>query len=87
MPGVNCTVGEQIEALRRVAGDKVAARIRREPDELIMRIVGGWAERVDARRARELGFKAESNVRRDHPHAYRRRTRRQDRGLSCEGKE
>ena len=39
MPGVGCTVGEQIDALRRIAGDKVAARIRREPDELIMRIV------------------------------------------------
>ncbi len=25
MPGISCTVGEQIEALRRVAGDKVAA--------------------------------------------------------------
>ena len=35
MPGVSCTVGEQIEALRRVAGDKVAARIRRAPDELV----------------------------------------------------
>jgi len=59
MPGVSCTVGEQIEALRRVAGDKVAARIRREPDELVQRIVAGWAERIDAKRARELGFKAE----------------------------
>src|ERR1043166_5564772 len=29
MPGVSCTVGEQIEALRRVAGDKMVARIRR----------------------------------------------------------
>jgi len=61
MPGVCCTVAEQIEALRRVAGDKVAARIRRAPDELIMRIVGGWAERIEARRATALGFKAESS--------------------------
>ena len=30
MPGVCCTVAEQIAALRRIAGDKVAARIRRE---------------------------------------------------------
>jgi len=61
MPGVSCTVGEQIEALRRVAGDKVVGRIRREPDELIMRIVAGWSERIDAGRARKLGFKAESS--------------------------
>jgi D-erythronate 2-dehydrogenase len=60
MPGVSCTVGEQIEALRRIAGDKIAARIRREPDELVQRIVSGWAERLDTKRARELGFKAET---------------------------
>jgi len=60
MPGVSCTVGEQIDALRRVAGDKVAARIRRAPDELVQRIVSGWAERIDAGQARELGFKAET---------------------------
>src|ERR1700687_5801545 len=29
MPGVCCTVAEQIAALRRIGGDKVAARIRR----------------------------------------------------------
>jgi len=61
MPGVSCTVGEQIAALARVAGPKVAARIRREPDELVARIVGGWAERIDATRARELGFTAEAS--------------------------
>ncbi len=59
MPGVSCTVAEQIEALRRIAGDKVAARIRREPDPLVMRIVEGWPHRFDAKRARELGFVAE----------------------------
>jgi len=61
MPGVCVTVAEQIEALKRVAGAKVAARIRREPDELIMRIVAGWSERINAERARALGFKAESS--------------------------
>jgi D-erythronate 2-dehydrogenase len=60
MPGVCCTVGDQIAALRRIAGDKVAARIRREPDELIMRIVNGWPSRFDARRALALGFQVEA---------------------------
>jgi nucleoside-diphosphate-sugar epimerase len=59
MPGVCCTVAEQIEALRRVAGDKVAARIRRQPDELVARIVAGWPSRFDPRRALALGFKVE----------------------------
>lgn len=61
MPGVCCTVGEQIEALTRVAGPKVAARIRREPDPLIARIVAGWPSRFDPRRALALGFRAEAS--------------------------
>ncbi len=61
MPGVCCTVAEQIESLRRIAGDKVAARIRRSPDELVARIVAGWPHRFDARRALALGFYPENN--------------------------
>jgi nucleoside-diphosphate-sugar epimerase len=56
MPGLSATVGEQIAALKRVAGDKVAARIKREPDAFIMGIVKGWPRNFDARRSRELGF-------------------------------
>ena len=52
-------VAEQIEALRRIAGERVVARIRREPDPVIQRIVAGWPQRFEARRARELGFEAE----------------------------
>ena len=61
MPGVCCTVAEQIAALRRIAGDKVAGRIRREPDPLVARIVAGWPSRFDPRRARSLGFAAEAS--------------------------
>jgi nucleoside-diphosphate-sugar epimerase len=59
MPGVCCTVGDQIEALRRVAGDKVASRIRHEPDPLVMRIVAGWPQRLAGDRATRLGFMVE----------------------------
>jgi D-erythronate 2-dehydrogenase len=62
MPGLSATVGEQIAALKRVAGDKVAGRIKREPDAFIMGIVDGWPRNFDAKRARQLGFTtAESN--------------------------
>ena len=61
LPGVGCTVAEQIAALRRIAGDKVVARIRREPDPLVSRIVAGWPRRFDPRRALALGFKAEGS--------------------------
>src|SRR5262245_22461078 len=61
MPGVCCTVAEQIASLRRIAGDRVAARIRPAEDPLVARIVAGWPQRIEARRARELGFKAENS--------------------------
>jgi nucleoside-diphosphate-sugar epimerase len=59
MPGVGVTVGEQIEALERIAGSNVVKLIREEPDETIWAIVKGWPTRFETRRARELGFKAE----------------------------
>jgi nucleoside-diphosphate-sugar epimerase len=61
MPGVSATVGEQIEALRAVAGDSAVALIRREPDDAVLRIVSTWPQRFDARRARALGFAAETS--------------------------
>jgi nucleoside-diphosphate-sugar epimerase len=61
MPGVAVTVGQQIESLARVAGKKFAALIREEPDPTIWAIVQNWPTQFNARRARELGFKAEDN--------------------------
>ncbi len=61
MPGLSVTVAEQIEALRRVAGEAVASLIRREPDPVVAAIVAGWPERFSARRAEQLGFRAEAS--------------------------
>ena len=61
LPGVSVTVGEQIEALRAVGGDKAVALIRREPDETIARIVAGWPRDFDPARAKSLGFHADAN--------------------------
>ena len=61
MPGVSVTVAEQIDALRAVAGDEALRLIRSEPDERVMRIVSGWPRRFDARRALELGFRADES--------------------------
>jgi nucleoside-diphosphate-sugar epimerase len=61
MPGLSATVGEEIEALRRFAGEKAVKLIRREPDPTIDRIVAGWARDFDPRRALGLGFKAETS--------------------------
>ncbi len=56
MPGVSVTVGEQIEALGRVAGPEAVALIVEAADPAVAEIVGGWPERFDTRRARDLGF-------------------------------
>lgn len=61
MPGYSCTVAEQIESLRKVAGEGVVARIKRVPDPVIDRIVEGWPRNFDPQRAVALGFKAESS--------------------------
>ena len=60
MPGLSVTVGEQIAALRKVAGDKVVARITRIPDPAIVKIVDGWPRNFETKRAQSLGFEAES---------------------------
>ena len=61
LPGVSVTVGEQIEALRAIAGDKTVALIRREPNETIARMVAGWPRDFDPARAKSLGFRADAD--------------------------
>ena len=61
-PGLSATVGEEIEALRRIAGDKAMALIREEPNATIIKIVEGWARNFDTKRALSLGFVAEANM-------------------------
>ena len=61
MPGICASVAEQIEALRKVAGDKAVKLIRREPDPVIMRIVSGWPQNFDAKRALALGFRVDAS--------------------------
>jgi nucleoside-diphosphate-sugar epimerase len=61
MPGVSATVGEEIEALRKAAGDKAVALIKRVEDPFIAKIVQGWAGRYDPQLASSMGFAAEKN--------------------------
>ena len=51
MPGVSCTVAEQIEALRSVAGNDVVKLIKPELDERIVKIVAGWPRDFQTDRA------------------------------------
>ncbi len=61
MPGVSATVGEQIAALKKAAGEKVAALIKRVDDPFVAQIVKGWAGRYEPKLATSMGFKAEKN--------------------------
>lgn len=61
LPGVSCTVAEQIDALRDIAGNNVVALIKPDPDAAVMKIVEGWPRNFDPARAIALGFQAESN--------------------------
>src|SRR5262249_15609547 len=61
MPGGCCTPARQHAARRRLARGARAARMPRAEDPLVARIVAGWPQRIEARRARELGFKAENS--------------------------
>tara|TARA_B100001057_G_scaffold433803_1_gene462955 strand:+ start:90 stop:1055 length:966 start_codon:yes stop_codon:yes gene_type:complete len=61
MPGLSCTVEEQIEALRSIAGNEVVKLIEPNPDEKIMEIVKGWPRNFDTKIAFDLGFLAETS--------------------------
>jgi D-erythronate 2-dehydrogenase len=62
MPGLSATVGDQIDALRAVAGEDAARLIRRTSDPLVSKIVAGWGADFEAARARALGFTAETDM-------------------------
>jgi nucleoside-diphosphate-sugar epimerase len=61
-PGLSATVGDEIDALRRVAGDRIVGLIREVPDETIIKIVAGWATNFTTTRAERLGFRAENSM-------------------------
>ena len=62
LPGVSVTVGEQIEALRKVAGEGAVALIRHQPDPAIEAIISTWPKAFDTRRALDLGFAGDASI-------------------------
>ncbi|SMQ75579.1 Nucleoside-diphosphate-sugar epimerase [Devosia lucknowensis] len=61
MPGLSATIAEELAALERFGGTRALGLVRREHDPVISRIVAGWPQNFDARRALDLGFRAETN--------------------------
>ena len=62
LPGNTASVGEMIDTLRRIAGDKVADLIEIKPDPRIEALVSTWPVRFTTERANKLGFSADQNV-------------------------
>ena len=62
MPGIYATLGDEIDALRRVAGDKIVGFIKEEIDPFVQEMLKSWNfPRFDAKRARSLGFTCEDS--------------------------
>lgn len=62
LPSLSVTVGEVIEALPRVAGDRRLGRITIDPDPAIESIVSTWPRATEHRRALDLGLPMESSI-------------------------
>ncbi len=61
LPALNVTVAQMLDALERVAGSAVRARVRFERDERIAGIVARWPSGARADRAAALGLQPESS--------------------------
>ena len=62
LPGVSASIGEQIDALRNVAGETAVERIREAQDPEVLKIVSSWPQAFTAERAKKLGFTAETSM-------------------------
>lgn len=61
LPGLTLTVAEMVAALERVAGPKVCELIQWSPDASIQRIVENWPSVVEAKLAKDLGFRCDDS--------------------------
>ncbi len=62
LPGNTSSVKQMVDALRKIAGDKVADRVEWKPDARIQGIVDSWPVRFTNERAHKLGFVADKDV-------------------------
>ncbi len=61
VPGMRVSVAAMVDALRRVAGDAVAAHVKWRIDPVIDRIVQTWPQNFAPRLGPALGMKADTN--------------------------
>jgi D-erythronate 2-dehydrogenase len=61
MPALCVTVGEMLDALERVCGEKVRALVTHEPNPLVEKIVLGWPTHWENKRSLAMGLKADES--------------------------
>jgi len=62
LPGITASVAQMVEALKKVAGPKVAGRVAYQPDARIQAIVKTWPVNFRTPRALAMGFKPDQDV-------------------------
>ena len=62
LPGITVTVREVVDALWRIAGPTVAARVQHHPDPRVEAIVRTWPVRFRTPRALAMGFAADPDI-------------------------
>ena len=62
LPGITVSVKQGVEALRRIAGGEVAARVVFKPVERIQKMIVTFPARFKTPRAVEMGFKADTDM-------------------------
>src|SRR5206468_7995505 len=61
VPGISVAIGDMVAALRRVAGDAVADRVKWQLDPAIDKIVSTWPSNFAPKLGPALGMKADSD--------------------------
>ena len=62
LPGLSASMGEAVEAMRRVAGEAPAQRVTWEGDTFIQNMVDGWPNDFDPARALAMGFEPDASM-------------------------
>lgn len=62
MAGLTCTPRQMVDALARVAGTEVAARVKWGSDPFIQAIVNSWPNAFSLEKATRLGFRKDSSI-------------------------
>ncbi|WP_457661174.1 hypothetical protein [Sinorhizobium medicae] len=62
MAGLSCTAKDLVDALQRVAGARVAERVRWQPDPFVRKIITTWPTQFTLDKASRIGLEADASI-------------------------